>query len=386
MAAAYHLARARLFATYYAVSARNRVWRRAWDVLTPAHMAEDVRRTCLDWTTSQAFKSQAWDSGDTIVDNALYETSSSPTISYVCRRTGDLLIEPKYGYVIDAPLRLIEHSMPPSEWARDPRFMHLIGVPSTWAAALARAGVTPRTRVPRVLSLRHFWETNYFHFLCDVVPKLRLARECGIPDDVPLLVGGRLFRQPFFQRAMRRGLLQGREFVVQDGDYLAAEDVVFARSEGPVRANLEWTALALGAPNADPNGHRRIFLTRQKSRGRYLLNQDELLPTLKRWDIELIDTDTLTLDEQMDLFSRADVVVGIHGAGLANILYRRGGNCSVLELYPPGELVATNAWIAGQLGFNYKAIRGYAPQTVERFTPFSIDAEQFALRLEQLLH
>jgi capsular polysaccharide biosynthesis protein len=274
--------------------------------------------------------------------------------------------------------------MPYSEWSRGEELRHLIGFPSISSIVSARLGTLPVIREPSVISLRFFWEDNYFHALNDVLPRVKMANDLGVPRDVPVVVGKKLAGTTLFQTAFPDGLIDGRRVILQGDAFVAAEEVVLARPLTHTRENLEYVADLLGAP-ARPQGARRIFLTRAKARGRYIENMTELSDILTRSGIEEIDTDGLSTQQQVDLFSTCELVIGIHGAGLANLIFRRNATCTVLEIFPPGEVVVSFPWLADQLGFRYDALSGYTNQRlVDRLQPFSIDASALDRKLSIL--
>lgn len=79
------------------------------------------------------------------------------------------------------------------------------------------------------------------------------------------------------------------------------------------------------------SGSRRIYVPRQKTRR--VLNEEELTTALFAFDFEVIDTDSMTYDEQIRTFRDAGLVVGPHGAALTNLIVSPE-DCRVLELFP----------------------------------------------------
>jgi capsular polysaccharide biosynthesis protein len=83
--------------------------------------------------------------------------------------------------------------------------------------------------------------------------------------------------------------------------------------------------------------HVIVWISRNKDRlsgkdSRSVLNEDEVLGAIKAfvkqrdgWELEVFYGDALDLDETVALFSRATVVMGVHGAGLVNMVYSREG-------------------------------------------------------------
>ncbi|MBP0443609.1 glycosyltransferase family 61 protein [Roseomonas sp. SSH11] len=81
---------------------------------------------------------------------------------------------------------------------------------------------------------------------------------------------------------------------------------------------------------------RRIYVSRQGAQRRRVLNQEELDPVLERHGFIHVKLETMDFFEQAALFARADAVIGLHGAGLANTLFN-DGRATLVEIYPAGE-------------------------------------------------
>ncbi|OBV29931.1 hypothetical protein BKN38_06245 [Helicobacter sp. CLO-3] len=77
---------------------------------------------------------------------------------------------------------------------------------------------------------------------------------------------------------------------------------------------------------------RKIFLTRPKNSNRNIENASEVESLFKEFGFEIILPDSMSLNEQMELFSQAKVVASLHGSGFANILFAPR-NIFVFELF-----------------------------------------------------
>lgn len=73
-----------------------------------------------------------------------------------------------------------------------------------------------------------------------------------------------------------------------------------------------------------------IYLPRPPGGWRSVLNEAEVIAWFRGEGHEVLQTDHLTLAEQIRLFSKAVVIVGLHGAGLTNILF--APHAGMLEL------------------------------------------------------
>jgi len=372
-------------ALHRVVVIRNNARKFQWKTLAHQRAGHRVHADYLVRRASQPFAAVHGHSGDPRLDGEVEAASEEWRVTYLCEYRGDCFIEPRYGYVVDKPLHLLSESMPYSDWSNDPERWHLIGFPSMWGILSADLGRRRVVQAERVLSLRFYWEDNYFHFLNDILPRLRMAREHGIPLDVPVVVGERLARQRFFLEAFPDGLVDGRRVIVQGDAYLAADEIIVACPEPCSEENFSYVADLLGGP-ACPRGERRIFVDRASHRGRWIRNMRDLLPALRRNDVDVVDPESMTLRQQVDLFAGAEVVTGIHGAGLGNMLFRRGARCAVLEIFQPLEAPPWFAHMAAELGYGYDALSGYATERMyHRMQPFSVDPELFEEKLVKLV-
>jgi capsular polysaccharide biosynthesis protein len=102
----------------------------------------------------------------------------------------------------------------------------------------------------------------------------------------------------------------------------------------------------------------------------------------------MVDTAALLMNEQIAAFSRAEFVAGVHGAGLANVIFRGEAPLSLLEIFPNpsglerakhfGVLCETN-------GYRYRALIGDAQGEYPWENSFSLDPRALANALESIL-
>ena len=76
---------------------------------------------------------------------------------------------------------------------------------------------------------------------------------------------------------------------------------------------------------------RKIYISRQNARARRLLNEEQLILELKKFDFEIHLFEDYTLKQQIAFMSECIILIGLHGAGLTNMLFMQPGT-SVVEL------------------------------------------------------
>ena len=117
--------------------------------------------------------------------------------------------------------------------------------------------------------------------------------------------------------------------------------------------NINWLKNKL-LPFADTtiSASERIFISRKKNEGRYLINEDEVTSLLSNEGYLKCYLDEFNLSQQIGLFSNANKIIGIHGAGLFNMIFSK--NPMVSEIFSdrihPFYLLLCNA-IDGKYDF-----------------------------------
>ena len=264
------------------------------------------------------------------------------------------IIEPDYGWALSTDNQLIYPSL---GFSRVPYL-------SKPAGRVKGLRESPLEEYPELVSLRDTGEENYYHFYNDVLAKLFFLEEkLGLSKAVPLLVSKRLYERPYFQYFLAHPYLRNRRWVVQDEQYIRSHRTYFCK---PLTHTPQYyrRILDMVRPEdrvvAGPHD-RRLFITRSPRRLRFIENNAEIAGICQELGFEVLDFDELTLSEQIRAVGRARYVVGIHGAGLANILFRGGHALGLLEIYPPATYFPFHyIMLANQLGYQYDGLIGLA--------------------------
>ena len=144
------------------------------------------------------------------------------------------------------------------------------------------------------------------------------------------------------------------------------------------------------APSSE-NPSKRIYISREGAWRRSILNHAEVAAVLRSHDFAVLDPGELTVSEQIEIFSSAEAIVGLHGAGLTNITFAPPG-ATVVELQPAGL-----DWARTVLFWNVAAVAGHRYAQVvcashldhPRMNPseahVSVDVEHLDQVLDELL-
>jgi capsular polysaccharide biosynthesis protein len=129
-----------------------------------------------------------------------------------------------------------------------------------------------------------------------------------------------------------------------------------------------------------------IYISRVDSLMRPMRNEDELIVTLARFGVMPVVLGGLTLDEQITLFRNARLIIGPHGAGLANVVFATPGTV-VYELFPSSYINPCINRLAQMQGLHYWCDVHQAesrPGLWHHHTKWSVDIAHVERRLRDL--
>ena len=106
---------------------------------------------------------------------------------------------------------------------------------------------------------------------------------------------------------------------------------------------------------------RRLYVTRKNATFRKIINESNLIDELKIKNFQVIDLQNMEINEQINIFSSAEIVISPTGSGLANIVFCDEGT-KVLEIKPKYNFDYENVFknkysnICDQLKLNYYSL------------------------------
>ena len=227
---------------------------------------------------------------------------------------------------------------------------------------LPRPRQTPHTVAVLTTGPNH----NYYHWLLEAIPRLDLYERSGLPID--------RYYAPIHSRFQRETLaLLGipREQIVPATrhTHLAPARLVVSSFHGNLsRVKTDFLFRRLTAHVglwAGPSP--RIFISRGSRGVRSIVNEREVLRVLRPLGFERLRLEGMPLAKQIAVFSRAECVVGPHGAGLTNLTFCRPGT-KVVEIGTPYRPWACFYEIAHHRGLDYH-LHMASPTRVRHFNP-----------------
>ena len=205
-----------------------------------------------------------------------------------------------------------------------PSIRQLIKAAFTVASrAVRRPEALRRVPVGRGLLLTDIYFSGFYHWFCDVLPKLSALRRLDVPLDefeeiVPESRDG-----PYVAPTLAAYGMRAR--VIGKGEYADVEQLCFIRRLGPTgNCRPELIADVAGTIRRlvhAPRPGARLYISRAKAIKRRFVNEDAILPVLRDFGFQIACLEDLTFEEQLRLTCGCSVIAGLHGAGLTHILW-----------------------------------------------------------------
>ncbi len=272
--------------------------------------------------------------------------------------TGDIILEPSRAWAITSRKNIFWQAIPFSEMDQPPR---------PW---FFRYQLLPKkiTKVPALISCR-YWIHNYFHFYNDFLGGLTVLEKLNVDPAIPIVVPEFIFQGKLFQSIYRRSRhLKTRPLLIQKkDDYFQTQRALFPKVSPNQKVLFEKVLEDLSIPVPPSQATEKIFLVRSFSKQRHLTNAQEIQTIATKHGLTCIETGRMSPEAQEELFRRARVVVGVHGAGLLNIIFRRGKPLDLLEIFPKNFYPPHYYWLAQEYGYGYDAFTA-EPEVQGAFT------------------
>lgn len=225
-------------------------------------------------------------------------------------------------------------------------------------------------------------DNNYWHFLHDLLGQVALAKKV-LPQNLPFLVSKRLSNKSFFKEALLQSpFLAGCTWLIRDKYYMAGKAYFLQTMPNSNEQFFDVRKMLL-IKNSDKTRQRKIFLKRNKNRIRHIKNSAEIETIARQNNFEIIDADYLSLQQQIELFGETQLLVGIHGAGLTNVIYRKNASLHLLEILPADYLQPHYFWLSKGMEHTYRCVVG-SPSAYD--TSFYVDPQKFKEKLFEMLN
>jgi len=207
-----------------------------------------------------------------------------------------------------------------------------------WNSAAALVGVEPQRLKGRTAVLYTEGASLLSHWLFDTVPKFDVLCKYGLSlSDIDHFILADCSQSFHIEALQRLGIPESKIVVPTPAGRFYALDDAFVVSN--VRHNFiagAWVFEAArqiyGQTGAAARTDLKLYISRSRANRRRILNESELIPLLYDRGYSIVWAELMSVSTIGSIIAGADRFVSLHGAGIANSAFGRGG-LKVLELY-----------------------------------------------------
>ena len=196
---------------------------------------------------------------------------------------------------------------------------------------------------------------NYHHWIIDCLPRLLRAEE-EHPDE-HVLVLPTDYQQSYipFTLQVFPGIRQIRWVGARTKTRVRQLAFVSRQTGDRLTSQLVEVANRLRSVSGEPGTARRLYFSRADASWRRARNEREVVPVLRSFDFEIIHIDREKPWEQIRASAGANLIVGVHGAALTNLMFMQPGG-RLLELrHGYDTFFEAYSPMAEQLGVEYQS-------------------------------
>lgn len=216
-----------------------------------------------------------------------------------------------------------------------------------------------QTRVKNALwSLNSYSTGDYFHWITEVLTRIWMVKDY-LNEYVLLLHDYFYYRWPFIKESFE-ALNSKNFYLIQNNEKIFVENLCYpSMTGGPINyqpkplKEVSYFLIQFYFEEEFPKAFKRIFISRKKANYRRISNEEELIPILRKYGFEIICLEDYDFKTQINIVNRAEVMVGIHGAGLTNMIFLPE-NSKILELRIDHPIHVLNCFYNLAYTFNHK--------------------------------
>jgi len=239
--------------------------------------------------------------------------------------------------------------------------------------------------VKEAVSLVTLFGANYHHFLVEVIPLVIHAKR-NLPKHIPMLIPSYYLRFTYIKSYLE--FLEVELFPYQSRDKVIVEKLhVFKNLQiSFFNRDLIRDIRQTFVPQSQGSPSRKLFISRSKATRRKILEEEKLYHTLNEFGFEILNLEELSIEEQIRSFSNAAIVLGMHGAGLTNMVFMPpGGRVGELRAITTETSVYNVFYcLANSCDHQFFYLFGKGDHTKNKFSNFECSEQEFRSFLLEL--
>lgn len=198
---------------------------------------------------------------------------------------------------------------------------------------------------------------NYFHWFINILPKIEFFEKSGIDIDHYLVDVSKPFQKASLEMI---NFPMDKIIPLSSVDNIKAKNIIASNlpsSPGITNSSsIEFLRNKFEKKQNDRN--LKIFISRKKAlQGRTITNEDEVFELIEKYGFESYVLEDMSFYDQVEIFSKAKIVLAPHGAGLTNMIFCPD-DTKIIECCNPKYRATCYYILAGMCNFDYYYILG----------------------------
>jgi hypothetical protein len=235
-------------------------------------------------------------------------------------------------------------------------------------------------------------DINYFHWMMDLIPRLRLFEKQGLKlDDIDYVLLGHKALAFQLETLNLLKIKINKIINLNQQTHVYTKDLIVPSFVGLSGNMPKSTCLYLRDKfiKREIKSTRKIYISRINANSRKIINEEDLIKRLVDKNFEIIRAEKLSFSEQVELFQSAKIVISPHGAGLTNITFCNP-NTTIIEIFSPNYINQCFWTIASHCDLNYNYYLGEGIVLKEDYThntnqDIKIDTDKFITTFENII-
>lgn len=185
------------------------------------------------------------------------------------------------------------------------------------------------------------YSDNYFHWLNDILPKIYYLEKKGAKESI--LLPESLLEYEFIKDTLKcfdlKFRIIGKNEIVFSKTLYCVEPVAGWGTQNKELLNeaIQKVKNKYNTRTNQTDKEAKIYITRRNTLNRRTLPTNALETFLEKKGYKIIEAESLSFIDQVKLFSNCSGLIGVHGAGLTNMIFMEKGS-KVMEIKRIGDI------------------------------------------------
>jgi capsular polysaccharide biosynthesis protein len=193
--------------------------------------------------------------------------------------------------------------------------------------------------IEKGINLMHEYNSNYFHFIVETLPKMLIINDMGIPNNIPYIFESNLAPNisaliKLINQNKRSLIFLSPQKIYKINEILMPSDLssiidcyknCSTKNESAIHVPYLKKAVSLIKNQIKEIDYKNLFIkdkiyVKRSGNYRLLLNKVDIEKSLVKLGFKIVDTTKMDISEQISTFENAELIVTPTGAHVTNIV------------------------------------------------------------------